>query len=62
MTRDEAVEELKIRLSDKDVLQHSITVEAVMKEFARHYNADADIWGMVGLLHDIDYEKTVDNP
>jgi len=62
MTRDEALEELKIRVSDKDMLQHSIAVEAIMKEFARHYNADADIWGMVGLLHDIDYERTVNNP
>jgi putative nucleotidyltransferase with HDIG domain len=62
MTRDEALEELKIRLSDKDVLRHSLAVEAVMKEFARHYNADADIWGMAGLLHDIDHDKTVNNP
>ena len=62
MTRDEALEELKIRLSNKDVLQRSIAAEAVMKEFARHYKADAEMWGMAGLLHDIDYEKTEKNP
>jgi len=62
MTRDEALEELKLRVSNDDVLQHSIAVEAVMKEFAGHYNADADIWGMAGLLHDIDYEKTANDP
>ena len=62
MNRDDAFEELKLRLSNKDVLLHSIAVEAVMKNFARHYNADVDIWGLAGLLHDIDYEKTVNNP
>ncbi|MHB8062662.1 MAG: HDIG domain-containing metalloprotein [Ruminiclostridium sp.] len=62
MTRDEALEELKVRISNKDVLRHSLAVEAIMKEFARYYNADADIWGMAGLLHDIDYEKTVNKP
>lgn len=62
MTRDEALEELKLRLSNIDVLNHSIAVETIMKEFATRYNADADIWGMAGLLHDIDYERTADNP
>lgn len=62
MTRDEALEELKLRLSKNDVLQHSLAVEAIMEEFARHFNADTQMWGMAGLLHDIDYEKTADNP
>lgn len=62
MNRDDAFEELKLRLSNKDVLLNSIAVEAVMKNFARRYNADVDIWGLAGLLHDIDYEKTINNP
>ena len=62
MTRDEALEELKLRLSNINVLKHSIAVETIMREFATHYNADVDIWGMAGLLHDIDYERTADNP
>lgn len=62
MTRDEALEELKIRLSDKYMLQHSIVSEAIMREFAQYYNDDVDTWGMAGLLHDIDYERTVNNP
>lgn len=39
-------------------LQHALTVEAVMKYFAEKlgYGAEADYWGMVGLLHDIDFE------
>lgn len=62
MTRDEALEELKIRLSDKYMLQHSIVSEAIMREFALYYIDDIEIWGMAGLLHDIDYERTVNNP
>jgi len=62
MTRNEALEELKLRLFNKEILQRSIAAEAIMKEFARYYNADVDIWGMAGLLHDIDYDKTIDDP
>ncbi len=61
MTRDDALEELKIRLTDKHVFRRSIAVEAIMAELARHYNADTNIWGLTGLLHDIDYEKTKNN-
>ncbi len=62
MNRDEAFEELKIRLNHKDILRHSLAVEAVMKEFARYYDADVEIWGLAGLLHDIDIEKTAGDP
>jgi putative nucleotidyltransferase with HDIG domain len=62
MTRDEAFEELRLRISSKEILLHSIATEAVMKEFARYYNADIEIWGLAGLLHDIDYERTMNNP
>ena len=39
-------------------LQHALTVEAVMRWFANDlgYGAEADYWGTVGLLHDIDFE------
>ena len=62
MNRDEAFEELKVRLYDKDILRHSLAVEAVMKEFAKYYDADIEMWGLAGLLHDIDIEKTAGDP
>ena len=58
MTRNEAFELLKQYNKDPFHIQHAITVEAVMKWFAadQGYADETDHWGMVGLLHDIDFE------
>ena len=58
ITRDEAFELLKKYNKDSFHIQHALTVEAVMKWFAikQGYEPDAEYWGIVGLLHDIDFE------
>ena len=58
MTRDDAFELLKKYNKDPFHLQHAVTVEAVMKWFAKDqgYEDEAQHWGLVGLLHDIDFE------
>ena len=58
MDREQAFALLRQYNSDPFHIQHAITVEAVMKWFAGDlgYAEEADHWGIVGLLHDIDFE------
>src|SRR5580700_6019150 len=37
--------------------KHALSVEVCMRAYARNAGADEELWGMVGLLHDFDYEK-----
>lgn len=58
IARDEAFTLLKKYNKDPFHIQHALTVEAVMKWYANElgYGEDAEYWGIVGLLHDIDFE------
>lgn len=58
ISRNEAFELLKKYNKDPFHIQHALTVEAVMKWYANElgYGDDAQYWGIVGLLHDIDFE------
>ena len=58
ISRDEAFALLKKYNKDAFHIQHALTVEAVMKWYAGQlgYGEDAEYWGIVGLLHDIDFE------
>jgi len=58
ISRDKAFELLKKYNKDPFHIQHAFTVEAVMKWYAieQGYAEDAEYWGIVGLLHDIDFE------
>lgn len=59
MTREEAWELLTEYNQDEFHLQHAQTVENTMRYFARElgYGKEEDFWGIVGLLHDLDFEK-----
>ena len=58
ITRNEAFELLKKYNKDPFHIQHALTVEAVMKWYAKElgYGDEEEYWGIVGLLHDIDFE------
>lgn len=58
-TRDEAMELLKEYNTDPFHIKHALIVEGVMKYFARKlgYGDEEKFWGLVGLLHDLDFEK-----
>ncbi|MFQ5798558.1 MAG: HD domain-containing protein [Bacteroidota bacterium] len=56
MNRDEA-QQLMFEYTKTDALQkHMFAVEAAMRAYARKFGEDEDKWGVVGLLHDFDYE------
>ena len=59
ISREKAFELLKKYNKDPFHIQHALTVEAVMKWFAveQGYAEDSEYWGIVGLLHDIDFEN-----
>ena len=58
ITREEAFNLLKKYNKDSFHIQHALTVEAVMNWYARElgYAEEEEYWGIVGLLHDIDFE------
>lgn len=59
-TREDALALLKQYNESDQLVHHALCVEAVMKHFAKRYGDDEDYWAMVGLLHDLDYEKYPD--
>jgi uncharacterized protein len=62
MTRQEAYDLVKPRFANKNLFKHVLAVEAVMREMAGHFKESEEKWGLVGLLHDLDYEETMATP
>ncbi len=62
MNREEALKIVKQNISSQNLIKHSLAVEAIMRALARHFAENEEKWGLAGLLHDIDYEKTKDDP
>ena len=60
LTRNEALALLKEYNESDALVKHGLAVEGVMRHFARKYGEDEEKWGIVGLLHDLDYEKYPD--
>jgi putative nucleotidyltransferase with HDIG domain len=59
-TREDALNLLKEFNQSESLIKHALAVEAVMRYFARKRGRDEDKWGIVGLVHDLDYEKFPD--
>lgn len=59
ITREQALTLLKEYNKEEFHLTHAYTVEGVMRYFAKKlgYEAEEDFWGLVGLLHDLDFEQ-----
>ena len=58
MTRDEALSLVESYLKNRNLIKHSLAVEAVMRALAERLGEDVELWGLAGLLHDLDYDET----
>lgn len=56
-TREDALKLLNEYNKSESLIKHAFAVESIMRYFAEKYNEDVDKWGIIGLVHDIDYEK-----
>lgn len=58
MDRDNIYKELRKNVKEENIIKHLLATEAVMRGMAKFFNEDEEIWGIAGLVHDIDYDKT----
>jgi len=56
-TREEAYQLLTEYNKSDSLIKHALTVEGVMRYFARKRGEDEEKWGVIGLVHDLDYEQ-----
>lgn len=61
ITRDDALALLKAKNDETNLIHHALESEAVMRGLARRLDRDEELWGVTGLLHDLDYAATRDN-
>lgn len=58
MERADALALLKTHLANDRLVGHCVATEAIMRALAPKFDADPDVWGLAGLLHDLDFEET----
>ena len=56
-TRDDAWDLLNEYTKNPNLIKHALAVEAAMRAYARRFGEDEELWGIVGLVHDFDYEQ-----
>src|SRR6188474_979122 len=56
MTREEALALVRQYVKNEGLLRHMLSVEAAMRFYAENFSEDVEYWGLVGLLHDFDWE------
>ena len=59
-TREQAFNLLKKYNKNENLIKHALAVEGVMRYFARKRDDDEEKWGIIGLIHDLDYEQFPD--
>lgn len=56
MNRSDALAIVREYVKNESLVRHMLAVEAAMRHYAEQYQEDVETWGMVGLLHDFDWE------
>jgi putative nucleotidyltransferase with HDIG domain len=62
ISREEARQLMTSKVQDENLRRHMWATEAIMASLAEKFHEDSEKWAITGLLHDIDYEETKDNP
>ena len=62
LNRDQAWKLLTEKMQNQNLRRHCLSVEVVIRALAKHFGGDEEKWGIVGLLHDGDYEFTKEDP
>jgi uncharacterized protein len=62
MTRDEALTLMKSWTTNQNLVKHMLAVESIMASLANKFSEDEEKYRIVGILHDMDYEKMKDTP
>ena len=57
MNRQQTLDYVNKRTTNKNLVKHMLAVEAQMRALAKHFGEDEELWGLAGLIHDADYEK-----
>ena len=61
ITREKAIELLNSMPQQESDINHYLETEAIMRSLAKKFEEDIDYWGMIGLLHDVDWALTRNN-
>lgn len=61
LTCDTAYQLVEQKIGVNNLLKHILSVEAGMRRLAEHFGEDTNYWGLIGLLHDLDYNETKEN-
>jgi putative nucleotidyltransferase with HDIG domain len=56
MNRSEALDIVNEYIKNENLVRHMLAVESAMRYYAKKFHEDPDLWGLVGLLHDFDWE------
>lgn len=62
LDREAGLQLLRAQNPEPGLLRHALAAEAVLRALAARLGEDEELWGLAGLLHDLDYPLTADNP